>query len=56
MVFEGQRRIGRPRMTWANVMAAYALQVAGGSQAVLQIILSNTDAVKAWKIAVKQHF
>ena len=54
-VFEGQRCRGRPRMTWAHVMAALALEVTAGSHQKLQSILSLTDAVQEWRPAVKQH-
>ena len=55
-VFEGSRRIGRPRLTWVHVVAAYALQVTNGSLQKLRDILSSPDPVNNWKVAAKQHF
>ena len=52
--FDGARKRGRPRMTWASVQHAKALQLFQGSQAALnQFFVDKPNASNCWKILVK---
>ena len=51
---DGQRKRGRPRMTWASVQHAKALQLFQGSQAALNQFFEHQDnTAHYWKKLVK---
>ena len=55
-MFEGKRRIGRPRVSWISAISAHALQVVGGNSQRMQEFFNNQNGLQVWKQAVKLHF